>query len=218
MSAKPLDTEQLIAALSRNVRPVRRHALRWRIALGILAGAVATLALVVALLGVRAGLAAAVLSFAFWMKLLYCLSLAAAATFATAALGRPETQRARRLWLMGIPVLLVASIGIGELASTPSGDWLAMWQGHSWTVCPWLVLGLSAPVFTGLMESFRGLAPARLSLTGGVAGLSAGGWAATLYCLHCPETAAVFVLTWYTLGMLLAGAVGALLGPKLLRW
>ena len=34
----------------------------------------------------------------------------------------------------------------------------------------------------------------------------------------CPEASAIFVLTWYTLGIGLAAGLGALLGPRLLRW
>ncbi|MBL7372919.1 DUF1109 family protein, partial [Escherichia coli] len=43
-------------------------------------------------------------------------------------------------------------------------------------------------------------------------------FAATVYCIHCPEVSAIFVLTWYSLGILLAASIGALLGPRLLRW
>lgn len=36
--------------------------------------------------------------------------------------------------------------------------------------------------------------------------------------LHCPEVPAIFVLTWYSLGIALAAGVGALLEPRLMRW
>jgi hypothetical protein len=93
-----------------------------------------------------------------------------------------------------------------------------MWLGASWKVCPWLVLTLAMPIFIGLLWSFRRMAPTRLREAGAVAGLAAGAWAATIYCLHCPEVSAIFVLTWYSLGILLAAGIGALLGPKLMRW
>ena len=81
-----------------------------------------------------------------------------------------------------------------------------------------MVFLLSAPIFIGLLWSFRRLAPTRLRAAGGTAGLAAGAWGATLYCLHCPEVSAIFVLTWYSLGIALAAGMGALLGPRLLRW
>lgn len=90
--------------------------------------------------------------------------------------------------------------------------------GASWKVCPWLVLTLAMPIFIGLLWSFRRLAPTRLREAGAAAGLAAGAWAATIYCLHCPEVSAIFVLTWYSLGILLAALAAAFLGPRLLRW
>jgi hypothetical protein len=93
-----------------------------------------------------------------------------------------------------------------------------MWLGASWKVCSTNVFLLSVPIFGGLLWSFRRLAPTQLRLAGATAGLTAGAWGATLYCLHCPESSAIFVLTWYTLGMVLAAGAGAMLGPRLLRW
>lgn len=213
-----VDTEQLIQSLSRRVPPVHRHAVAWRLALGLLAGGAITLIGVVAVLGLRPDLAAALHGFPFWMKWVYSLSLGAGAIVATARLARPTGRPGAWLWPLAVPVLLLGGIGIGELKSAPSGQWLALWLGHSWKVCPWVVLALAAPIFAGLVWSFRRLAPTRLGATGAAAGLTAGAWAAALYCLHCPETSAVFVLTWYTLGIALASLSGAALGPKLLRW
>ena len=72
--------------------------------------------------------------------------------------------------------------------------------------------------FGGLLLALRWLAPTRLRAAGAAAGLAAGAWAACLYCLHCPETAAPFILVWYSAGITLATGLGALLGPRLLRW
>jgi len=213
-----MNTEQLIQSLSSHVPVVPRHALGRRIGLGLLSGAVVTLVLVVAILGVRPDLHEAMHGFSFWMKWIYTGSLGIAAVFAIIRLGRPTHTSLRGLWLLLIPVLVLAGVGISELATTPSSGWLAMWLGQSWMICPWLVLTLAMPIFIGLLWSFRKLAPTRLRAAGAVAGLAAGAWAATIYCVHCPETSALFVLTWYTLGILLAAGVGALLGPKLMRW
>jgi hypothetical protein len=64
----------------------------------------------------------------------------------------------------------------------------------------------------------RQLAPTRLRLAGAGAGLLAGALGATVYGLHCPETGAAFVATWYSLGVATWAAIGAALGPRLLRW
>lgn len=109
-------------------------------------------------------------------------------------------------------------LGLGEIDVKVSAHRglkaLAMWLGKSWTICARNVFLLALPIFAGLLWSFRRLAPTKLALAGTSAGLAAGTWGATL----CPETSALFVLTWYSLGMLGAALVGWLLGPRLMRW
>lgn len=212
------DTEQLIRSLSETVPAVPRRALGQRVGLGLLGGAVVTTMLLASVLGIRADLHEAMLGFPFWMKSIYTASLGAGAVFAVTRLARPTRASLRALWLLSLPVLVLAVVGIGEMAATPSRKWLAMWLGASWRICPWMVLTLALPIFVGLLWSFRRLAPTRLRAAGAAAGLAAGAWAATIYCLHCPEVSAIFVLTWYSLGIVLAAAAGALLGPSLLRW
>lgn len=214
----PHKTDDLIRSLARNVPPVSRHAVGRRIAVGIVAGALVTTIAVVLALGIRPDLGLAMRGTAFWMKWAYTVSLAVAALVMVGRLARPDAGRLRWLWPLAVPVLLLAAIGAMEMARVPSGEWLSMWLGSSWKKCPWVVLTLSAPIFTGLLWSFRRLAPTRLRAAGAAAGLAAGACAATLYCLHCPEVSAIFVLTWYTLGIGLAACFGALLGPRLLRW
>ena len=157
-----MNTDDLIRTLATKVRPVRRYALGRRVALGIIGGGVVTLALVAAGLGFRPDLSLAMHGFSFWMKWTYTVSLGILAIAATIRLARPEAPPMRWLWLLAVPILLLAGIGLGELADTPTRDWLAMWLGQSWLVCPWLVLALSMPIFIGLLWSFRRLAPTRL--------------------------------------------------------
>lgn len=213
-----MKTEDLISALAADVPPVPRHSLSRRLIAGLVSGGLLTLAAVGLGLGFRADLWLAMHGGMFWVKWLYTGSLALCATLATLRLARPDAGVAGWLWVACLPVLGLMLISVQELASVPSSQWLAMWLGMSWKVCSTNVFLLSLPIFGGLLWSFRRLAPTRLRLAGATAGLTAGAWGATLYCLHCPESAAIFVLTWYTLGMAAAAAGGALLGPRLLRW
>jgi hypothetical protein len=90
--------------------------------------------------------------------------------------------------------------------------------GQSWRVCPILIALLSTPTFAGMFWAVGQMAPVRPRMTGAAIGLLAGATATVAYCLHCPEMAPPFWSTWYLLGMLLPGALGSLLGPRLLRW
>ncbi len=213
-----MNTDDLILSLSENVRPVARGAVGWRLAAGVATGAMISVLLIAAALGFRPDLWLAMQSGAFWMKWSYTVSLGAGAIYATARLARPDPGSLRRLWLIALPITALAAIGVGELIRTPRSEWLAMWLGQTWAKCPGLVLLLAIPIFVGLLWSFRKLAPTRLRAAGAAAGLAAGAFSATVYCLHCSEVSAIFVLTWYSLGILLAASIGALVGPRLLRW
>jgi Uncharacterized protein conserved in bacteria len=74
------------------------------------------------------------------------------------------------------------------------------------------------PTFIGVFWALRGLAPTRLRIAGAAGGLLAGATATLAYCLHCPEMGIPFWGVWYLLGMLLPTGLGAVLGPRLLRW
>jgi hypothetical protein len=213
-----MNTDSLIETLSQDLKPVRKHALAHRLLLGILAGGAISLLLIGVLLGFRADLRPAMHGFAFWMKWSYTISIGIGALVVVSRLARPDPVALLRFWPLAIPFVALAAASIAEMAHVPPSDWLAMWVRHTWKICPWLVLMLSAPIFVGLLWSFRRLAPTRLRAAGAAAGLAAGAWAAALYCLHCPEVSALFVLTWYTLGIGFASALGSLVGPRLLRW
>jgi len=213
-----LTTEELILALTNNLKPVSRYAVLGRLGTGVLIGLLVTTALVVTVWGVRPDLTLAVYSIPFWMKCAYTMSLGVAAISAVSRLARPDPESLVVLWVLAVPVLALAGCAAHELANTPWDHWRTLWLGNSWMSCPRVVLGLSVPVFLGLLWSFRSFAPTRLRAAGALAGLASGAWAATAYGLHCPEPAAIFVLTWYSLGILLATGLGAVLGPLVLRW
>ena len=76
----------------------------------------------------------------------------------------------------------------------------------------------SLPVLAALFVALRRGAPIRARLTGLMAGLAAGGFGATVYAAHCTDDSPLFVATWYTIGIAVTAALGAALGPRLLRW
>ena len=212
-----MTSEDLIDQLSAHVPAVRRNALGQRLGLGLAVGALASMLALALLSGFRPDLWLAMHGAAFWMKWGYTASLGVCALAATAKLARPDSRSLGGLWSL-VPLAGLALMSVAELAREPSEHWLAMWLGASWKVCSTLVFVYALPIFGGLLWSFRRMAPTRLRAAGATAGLAAGAWGATVYCLHCPEVSAIFVLTWYTLGIALAALFGAIVGPRLLRW
>ena len=211
-------TEELIRSLASDTRPVSRHAHQQRVLIGLVGGGLAALAVMVPWMGFRQDLPDAMISAAFLMKWAYTISLGIVALIATVQVSRPESAPMRLIWLIAVPFVMLAMVSALELATTPLEGWMPMWLGHSWQQCSARVAMLAVPIFAGLLWSFRSLAPTRLRAAGAVAGLVSGASAATIYGLHCPEVSATFVLTWYTLGIVAAAGIGALDGPRLLRW
>jgi hypothetical protein len=181
-------------------------------------GALGAALLLATLLGLRSDLAAAVLWPMFWIKFAYVACLAAASLLAVLRLTRPGLRLAWVPGALAAPVLAMWALAAFALmrAEPPQRAWLFF--GDTWTSCPLLVAMLSVPAFVAVFWAIRGLAPTRLRLAGAAAGLFSGAVGALVYCLHCPELEAPFVGFWYLLGMLIPTAVGALLGPRLLRW
>jgi hypothetical protein len=70
-----MNTDELITSLAANVRPVGRGAVGWRLASGVMAGALASTLLIVATLGPRPDLWLAMHGGTFWMKWGYTISL-----------------------------------------------------------------------------------------------------------------------------------------------
>ncbi|HZR34844.1 MAG TPA: DUF1109 domain-containing protein [Nevskia sp.] len=213
-----MPTEELIQSLARDVPAVPPHATGRRLASGLLAGGAVVALCVVAGLGIRPDLRQAATGVSFWMKWTYAAWLGTAAFLATTRLARPTSQSFGSVWPIAMPVLLLALVGTGELAHTPASEWPALFLGKNWTRCLVMLLLLSLPMSAGVIWSFRRFAPTRPRAAGAAASLTAGSWAAAIYCLHCPEISAVFVLTWYSLALALVAAAGALWGPRLLRW
>jgi hypothetical protein len=91
-------------------------------------------------------------------------------------------------------------------------------MGASWRACPFNIALLSAPIFVASLWAMHSLAPTQPHRAGAAGGLLAGALGALVYCLHCPEIAAPFLAVWYVIGMLIPTALGAWLGPALLRW
>lgn len=153
-----------------------------------------------------------------WMKMAYAGALALAAGWWTARLSRPAAPitRPRRVTLLVLLAMVVA--GGASLALTPTDARLDALLGKSWSTCPWRVMALSLPALAGSLWAVRGLAPTRPRTAGFAAGLLAGSVGAFGYALSCPEASPAFVAVWYTLGIAFTGAVGAALGPRLLRW
>lgn len=213
-----MKTSDLIVALADHSAPVAPVAPGRRLMLATLAGGLVALVILGLWLGFQP-VSAAVQARWFWMKAAYALALAVAGFLMLTPLSRPGARIGLAgLVVAGVALAMMGSMATWRLVGAPPGVALELWLGQTWMVCPWRILALAIPVFLGLAWGLRRLAPTRLRLAGGAAGLLAGAVAAMVYGLYCEEFSAAFVACWYTLGIASCAFFGAILGPNVLRW
>lgn len=211
-------TGKLIQQLTAELRPVRADALPRSLAASLLVGAAIALLLLCVAVGLRSDLSTAIHTVPFWMKWLYVGSLSIVGFALCLRLARPDGAVGKLLWWFAVPIGVLALRAGYELQQAPAFAIHRLWMGHSALVCPWNIAALAAPVFISVVWILRRLAPTHLRLAGFAAGWLSGASGAVVYALYCNESAAPFILVWYSIGMLLPAALGAVLGPRLLRW
>ena len=211
-----MKTNDLITMLSREAGPAETVSASARLMpVGILGGLVAA-ALALGVLGLIPN--TMFIEPGPWIKIVYAGSLVLAAAYLLTRWGKPGASSKQPLFIVVGTILLMALAGFASYLATPEPERTAALMGHSWLVCPWTIVTLSLPVMAGAFWAMKGLAPTNLPLAGAACGLFSGSVAALAYAFACTEPAAPFIAIWYTLGIALCSALGALLGPKLLNW
>lgn len=210
-------TDDLIAQLSSGLEPVKSGAVARLLMVAVALGLAGSALLLLVLIGPRHDLAAAMTHPGMWTKLAYTFATAAFGLWLVERAGRPGAPTALPVLALALPlfaILLLAGLQI----SAPGADMPGLVMGQSSRVCAALITLAALPTLAAIFWALRKLAPTRLTLAGAGAGLFAGAAGAFVYCFHCIEEAAPFIAVWYTLGIGLVAALGALLGRTLLRW
>lgn len=213
-----MKTDDLIDLLAADARTPDRTLPKQRFIRGVGIGWLVALVAVLALLGVRNDIEQALRLPMFWIKMLFPASIAAIGLLASWRLAHPGRRAAFALPLVGMLIGLMWTAAVLALTRAAPDQQASMVFGETWAFCLVIVPALSIPVFLGMWWAMKGLAPTRLSLAGGSAGLVAGAAGATVYALHCPELDAPFIAVWYVLGMTIPAVAGSLLGRYMLRW
>lgn len=208
-----MDTSELIRALAADTRPPAPSLpLVWWSAAGL--AIVLAAAVFFATLGPRPDIAAAAETPRFLFKFLVTITLAASAFGLARALSRPgETGRRAMLALAAAPALVAMAV-VFELFVLPPDTWWAKLIGTNSMVCLTFIPLIGIGPLAIFLLALRHGAPARPAFAGAVAGLLAGGIAATFYAAQCTDDSPLFVATWYTIaiaGLAFVGAAGAYL-------
>jgi hypothetical protein len=210
-------TDDLIARLSADLRPIPPRALERRIMLAVLAGFATTVLAAWVILGLMMGRPfGGALGAMFWVKLGYCFAFGLFGLAAAPVLARPDGRIIWPLALAGLAVLLALALGMVDWMRT---DWaMPMLMGETAMVCPWLITLTGLPILAILLAAMRNLAPRSSGRAGFAAGLVAGGLGALAYAFYCGETGMMFMAVWYSLGIAMTALLGAVIGKFVLRW
>jgi hypothetical protein len=214
-----MKTDDLIEMLSAGESRVDRSAIGRRFPLALMLGGIGSVVLMLLIYGLRRDLSSIAMTPLFWAKVAYPLCVAIGTLIAVLRLGRPGVNVGRGAWaVIVLPFVIVWLAAAFVLTHAAPAERLPLVLGLSWRSCPFNILLLSVPTFPAVFWAVKSLAPTHLRRAGFIAGLLSSATATIAYCLHCPEMSPAFWSVWYAIGMMLPAAIGAWLGPRLLRW
>ncbi|MDK1490390.1 NrsF family protein [Sinorhizobium sp. 7-81] len=212
-----METHELIKALAADSRRtgVPMNAAWWG---AVFAAVVIAATVFFVLLGPRSDIASAAQTLRFLFKFVVTITLAASAFALLRMLSRPDMDPRGPLRFLAIaPALILAGVLI-ELAVVPAETWSSRLVGTNSLVCLTFIPLIGIGPLALLLLALRHGAPSHPALAGAMAGLVAGGIAATLYASHCTDDSPLFVATWYTIAIAILALLGALAGRRVARW
>lgn len=211
-------SDDLIDRLSADLKPVsRRLPAIWLGAAGLV-GIVIAAAIMIPWIGMRPDMAQVHLNPVFWAKFGYTVAFLAIGIWAAIRLSRPGGSIRAPLIAAGTLIAVTGVAGIAQIVMLGPDSMRRLVMGVTALVCPFYVVALSVPAFVGILAVMRLLAPTNLVAGGFAAGLMAGAVGCWVYAFHCGEGGLPFVAIWYSLGILIPGVFGALVGRFALRW
>jgi hypothetical protein len=212
-----MKTEELIKALNADAAaaPAWRRPV-W--ALAVPAAAVIAAIVFFSTIGPRPDIAAAAHTMRFLFKFVFTAALLAGALPLLRVLSMPGEHPGRAApWLLAAPLLMAAALAL-EMMAVPAAGWMPRLVGRNMPVCLSMIPLIGLGPLAVFIAALRHGAPTRPALAGAVAGLAAGGLAATFYAAHCTDDSPLFVATWYTIAIAVLAALGALGGRFFARW
>jgi hypothetical protein len=211
-----MDTDRLIRTLALDSASSTPMTRAWALAAGI--AAIIAAAVFWISIGPRADIAYAAGTVRFLFKFVATSALFATALWALAALARPGANlRAVLPALLVAPSLLLIAVGM-ELMAIPADQIGRRWLGTNSMVCMTFIPLIGIGPLAVFLLALRHGAPTAPSISGALAGIVAGGLAATFYAAHCTDDSPLFVATWYTLAIALLAVAGAVAGRFVVRW
>ncbi|MGY6706265.1 NrsF family protein [Roseinatronobacter sp.] len=210
-----MKTEDLIAALSADTLPQKTVAQQLARALPV--AMVISIAAFLAFWGPRPDIWTALGSVAV-LKTILPLGLAVMAAALALSLTHPGIRHDIRGAALALFVVLVLGAFGAALLNAGLAGLIAALSTPSLQACLLSIPVLGLPVLLAVFWALSSGAALQPRLTGAVAGLIAGGLAASVYSLYCDKDMVLFVVPAYFTAIASIAVIGALLGPRLLKW
>ena len=154
----------------------------------------------------------------FMLKIAFLVSVLLASLSIVRDLSSPGRKVSFRLTFALVPFLSLAVLSYDEVTARHL-DGLQHELVHQSVVACLLHVGLLAiPAFAILVFTVKSFAPVDLSRAGLHIGVLSGCIGALGYAFHCHDEFITLFAVSYTLAIVQMGLIGALLGPRLLRW
>lgn len=213
-----MKTDDLIDMLGTNIEPVTGGRLRNTLLIALAVGAVAALCLMLAMFGMPAEALSGEYFALKVLALVFTLGLVAGGVRFLINAARPGEPGRTPLILVGLLSLASLSAGIIALVLANPASWSGMVFGPQWAACLICIPLFAIAPFASLIWALRKGAPTNLARTGAITGLVAGALGAAVFAFHHPGGSIPFIVLWYGGPIVLCAIVGAILGPRLLRW
>ena len=213
-----MNNPTLIASLCADLTPVKRVDAERQIAVAGLIGGGVSLAALISTLGIHPGLSPIANITPLAIKAGFAVSLAAVGFAAIINLFRPDGSPANMLQKAAVIFVIFASIALVQNGNINNAGDAKLFFGATWQSCSLRIAALSVPIAAMISWAVRQQAPVQLRQAGAAVGMTAGAAAGAIYALACNENSSAFVVVWYSSGIAVPTAIGALLGPHFLRW
>jgi len=216
-----VNTDHLVDLLSANLEPVGRVHFGRTLLVAILCGAAAAFVLMLVTVGPRTDLDSTIHLAWTAVKLRFAMAVIATATPLLLRSMRPGLEEETRPGIIFLPFLAAIVAALAMLLFVAPHTWSLMLRGatpESPARCFLCIVFFAVVPFAALIWAIRQGATPRLSLSGAIAGVAAGGLGAAAYALTCRSDTIPFIAVCYGASMALCAFIGAQLGPRLLRW
>ena len=216
-----MNTDRLIDLLSANLEPVGGVRFGKTLLLAMLMGGAVALISMLATVGPRAELDSTAHLVWTTVKLLFAVSVIGTATPLLLRSMRPGLEKETHPGIIFLPFLAAIAAALAMLLFVTPETWREMLRGAtsaSPAHCLLCVTFFAVVPFAALVWVLRQGAPTRLSRSGVIAGVVAGGVGTFAYAFNCASDTIPFIAVFYTAAIALCACIGAQLGPLLLRW